>query len=212
MEADLAERQNRVVGRIRVSAGGLFGEIHVAEALAGFAALHPEVEIDLDISARRTDLIREGFDLAVRHGMPDDPDLVVRRIGTRRMIVCAAPSYLEANGTPVVPAELAQHTCLSANRDWAFLDGDRPMSLRVESRWTSNNGVALVRAARQGLGITRLAETYLARDFAMSRLVPVLQDWEVAPQPTVLVYPSRDRMPHRLRALIGYLVDALDAK
>ncbi len=210
MEADLAERQNRVVGRIRVSAGGLFGEIHVAEALADFAALHPEVEIDLDISARRIDLIREGFDLAVRHGMPDDPDLVVRRIGTRRMIVCAAPAYLQANGTPHAPSDLAEHTCLSAQRDWAFVDGDRPMTVRVESRWTCNNGVALVRAARQGLGITRLAETYLARDVAMGRLAPILQEWEVAPQPTVLVYPSRDRMPHRLRTLIGYLVKALD--
>ncbi|WP_298838477.1 LysR family transcriptional regulator [uncultured Roseobacter sp.] len=209
MEADLAERQNRVVGRIRVSAGGLFGEIHVAEALAGFAALHPEVEINLDISARRIDLIREGFDLAIRHGMPDDPDLVVRRIGTRRMMVCAAPSYLETNGIPIAPSDLAQHTCLSPSREWLFCDGDRAMTMRIESRWTSNNGVALVRAARQGLGITRLAQTYLARDLQLGRLVPLLQDWEVAPQPTVLVYPSRNRMPHRLRTLIAYLVETL---
>ncbi|MEM8751481.1 MAG: LysR family transcriptional regulator [Pseudomonadota bacterium] len=211
MEADLAERQNRVVGRIRVSAGGLFGEIHVAEALADFAALHPKVEIDLDVSARRIDLVREGFDLAVRHGTPDDPDLVMRRIGARRMIVCAAPTYLEANGAPNAPSDLTQHTCLSPNREWAFVDGDRPMNVRIESRWTCNNGVALVRAARQGLGITRLADTYVARDLQMGRLVPLLQDWEVAPQPTVLVYPSRDRMPHRLRTLIAYLVDALAA-
>lgn len=209
MEADLAERQNRVVGRIRVSAGGLFGEIHVAEALAAFAELHPEVEIDLDISARRIDLIREGFDLAIRHGMPDDPDLVVRSIGMRRMIVCAAPSYLEAKGKPAAPSDLAQHTCLSSSRDWPFVHGDRPITIRIESRWTSNNGVALVRAARQGLGITRVAETYLARDVQMGRLVPLLQDWEVEPQPTVLVYPSRDRMPHRLRTLIAYLVKRL---
>lgn len=212
MEADLAERQNRVVGRIRVSAGGLFGEIHVAQALASFAALHPDVEIDLDISARRIDLIREGFDLAIRHGMPDDPDLVVRRIGARRMIVCAAPSYLEVNGTPTAPTDLAQHTCLSPSRDWAFSDGNRPITLRIESRWTSNNGVALVRAARQGLGITRVAETYLARDLQMGRLIPLLQDWEVKPQLIVLVYPSRDRMPHRLRTLIAYLVETLGTR
>ena len=125
------------------------------------------------------------------------------------MIVCAAPSYLEAKGKPAAPSDLAQHTCLSSSRDWPFVHGDRPITIRIESRWTSNNGVALVRAARQGLGITRVAETYLARDVQMGRLVPLLQDWEVEPQPTVLVYPSRDRMPHRLRTLIAYLVERL---
>ncbi|UWR23441.1 LysR family transcriptional regulator [Sulfitobacter sp. S190] len=209
MEADLAERQNRIAGRIRISAGGLFGETHVAKALAAFAAEHPAVEIELDVSARRIDLIREGFDLAVRHGMPDDPDLVVRRIASRRMIVCAAPGYVTAHGAPDTPGDLSAHFCLSATRDWAFVHNGQPLSLRVQSRWACNNGVALAAAARAGLGITRLADTYVTADLDAGTLVPLLQDYEVALQPTVLVYPSRDNMPVRLRTLIGYLAKTL---
>lgn len=209
MEADLAERQNRIAGRIRISAGGLFGETHVAEALAAFAAEHPAVEIELDVSARRIDLIREGFDLAVRHGMPDDPDLVVRRIASRRMIVCAAPDYITRHGKPERPGDLSGHICLAASRDWAFVERGKPVTVRIESRWSSNNGVALAGAARAGLGITRLADTYVTSNLTAGDLVSLLQDFEVELQPTVLVYPSRDRMPVRLRTLIAYLSEAL---
>ncbi|MEM7671607.1 MAG: substrate binding domain-containing protein, partial [Pseudomonadota bacterium] len=208
LEADLAEQQNLVKGRIRVAAGGLFGETWVSAQLAAFAALHPQVDIQLDITDRRVDLVREGFDLAVRHGMPSESDLIVRKLSTRRMMVCASPDYLTRRGNPDHPGDLGAHVCLAATgQRWMFQDNGRHFEVKVSSRWTSNNGAALAIASQAGLGITRLAETYCSTGIEAGTLVPLLQAFEMTPQETVLAYPSRERLPYRVRSLITFLTD-----
>lgn len=210
LEADMAEQQNLVKGRIRIAAGGRFGETHVAEALAAFARLHPDVEIELMVSDRRVDIAAERFDLAVRHGMPEDPDLVVRRIAQRRMIVAAAPGYLDTQGVPSVPDDLRDHACLLApGQVWRFAHDGKAFAVDVRGRWSSNNGRALAIACAQSLGIVRLAETYLAHGIDAGDIVPILEPYEVPPQETVLAFPSRDHLPYRVRTLIGHLSEAL---
>lgn len=207
LSTDLAEQQNLVNGRIRVTAGGLFGETWVSEAVSEFAVMHPHVEIELEVSDRRVDLIRERFDVAVRHGMPSDPDLMVRRIGKRRMILCASPKYLSEHGTPENPEELKAHICLTApGQHWMFRRGKDLFEVKVTGRWHSNSGPALVTAARLGIGIVRLAENYLQDSLQSGDLEPLLESHEVAPQETVLVYPTRENLPYRVRALINHLV------
>lgn len=210
LEADMAEQQNLVKGRIRVAAGGRFGETHVAKALAAFAGLHPDVEIELMVSDRRVDIAAERFDLAVRHGMPDDPDLVVRRIAQRRMIVAAAPGYLDAHGVPNRPDDLREHTCLLApGQVWRFAQDGKIFAVEANGRWTSNNGRALAIACAQKLGIVRLAETYLTNGIDAGEIIPILEPYEIPPQETVLAFPSRDHLPYRVRTLIAHLSEAL---
>ncbi|WP_299685640.1 LysR family transcriptional regulator [uncultured Tateyamaria sp.] len=210
LEADLAEQQNLVKGRLRIAAGGLFAETWVSRQLAAFAAQHPHVEIELDITDRRVDLVREGFDLAIRHGMPADPDLVVRKIGARRMMVCASPNYLAEHEPPGHPSQLTQHACLAATgQRWMFCEGAAPYEVKVSTRWSSNNGVALAAACEAGLGLARLAENYFSNGIAAGKLVPILTTFEVEPQEIVLAYPSRERLPYRVRSLITFLSDAI---
>ncbi|WP_299652023.1 LysR family transcriptional regulator [uncultured Tateyamaria sp.] len=209
LETDLAEQQNLVKGRVRVAAAGLFGETWVTEQLSEFASQHPQIEVELNITERLVDLIREGFDLAVRYGMPDDQDLVVRKIGKRRIKVCASPSYLERTGLPDTPRDLSAHTCLAApGQRWMFREGGAAFEVKVSGRWSSNNAAALVKACKAGLGIVRLGENYLNADIDAGHLVRLLEDFETDPQDIVLAYPSRDRLPHRVRALVTFLVDA----
>ena len=209
LESDLSEQQGTIKGRIRITAGGLFGETVVAAAIAEFARAHPDIEIEYDVTDRRVDLVREGYDLAIRHRVPSDPDLVVRRLGARRMITCASPAYLVAQGTPSVPEDLSQHTCLTTQAaKWTFRKNDKDYDIKVTGRWTSNNGPALVAAATRGLGIVRLADTYLAKSLDTGALTPVLEDFETLPQDTVITYPSRERLPLRMRAMIDHLVQS----
>ncbi|MGH0002203.1 LysR substrate-binding domain-containing protein [Pseudovibrio ascidiaceicola] len=206
LSADLAEQQNLVKGRIRVAAGGIFGETWVASALADFARLHPEVELDLEISDRPVDLVREKFDLAIRHGMPSDPDLTVSKIGSRRMMVCASPDYLREHGEPNEPEDLVSHSCLiTPGLRWLFARYDDTFEVRVSGRWASNNGRALMIAASAGLGFTRLAEGYLTSALKSGALVAVLKPYEISPQETLLVYPSRAFLPFRIRSLVEHL-------
>ncbi|MEM9010909.1 MAG: LysR family transcriptional regulator [Pseudomonadota bacterium] len=210
LDAELAEDQGQLKGPIRVTAGGRIGEGRVTAALIAFAHRLPDVEIELQIMERRVDLIREGYDLAIRHGMPPDPDLVIRRLDTRRLIVCASPDYVATHGAPRTPEDLTHLPCIGApDQRWQFHRDGKPIEVRVQSRWLSNNGPALGQACERGLGLARLADTYVGEGLAAGRLLPFLEAYELPPQEIVLVHPKRDGAPYRVRRLIEHLANAL---
>lgn len=210
LETALADQHNLVIGDIRVTAGGKFGETEVASALADFALAHPQLRVFFHISTRRADLIEEGFDLAIRHETPGDPELIARKLTSRRMVVCATPEYLDKFGRPSVPDDLHGHHCLASGHvPWLFQVGEANHELKMQGRWSSNNGEALVQAALRSLGLARLAEIYVQDAVAAGRLEIVLEDYELPPSTTYLVYPSREYIPYRLRVLIDFLVDRL---
>jgi DNA-binding transcriptional LysR family regulator len=77
----------------------LFGRRCVAPILTRLAQRHPRLELELNFSDRRVDLIEDGFDLAVRNGpLGEGAGLTTRRIAHQRMAVVAAPAYLAAHG------------------------------------------------------------------------------------------------------------------
>jgi DNA-binding transcriptional LysR family regulator len=208
LEDNIADQQQLAVGSIRVSAGGVFADRFLAPALAEFASQHPRVHIHLDIVDRKVDMIGEGYGLAIRHGAPNDPDLIARRLTTRQMRVCGSPAYLDRAGRPETPQDLKNFECLTHPLlPWRFqAGGGEPFEVSVESRWSSNSGIALTEAAVTGLGLIRLANTYTDDLIERGKLEAVLSDYDLPPSTTHLVYPSRQRLPHRMRLLINFLV------
>lgn len=212
LEDDIADQQRLAVGSIRISAGGVFAERFLARALAEFAARHPRIRVRLDIDDRKVDLVAEGYDLAIRHGTPGDPDLIARRLTMRRMRVCGAPAYFELKGRPETPQDLRNFDCLTHHQlPWRFqAKGGETFEVEVESRLSSNSGTALIEAAQAGLGLTRLANIYMDEWLEKGELEAVLIDYELEPSVTHIVYPSRQRLPYRMRLLIDFLVARFD--
>jgi DNA-binding transcriptional LysR family regulator len=129
MDAAVHRLDERPRGLLKVSAPVSFGVRHLAPAVAGFMALHPELRIDLQVNDRVVDLLEEGFDLAIRIGRLADSSLVARPLATTRMLLCASPAYLERHGAPAAPADLAQHRCLayslqSTRHEWQLTAPD----------------------------------------------------------------------------------------
>ena len=81
-------------GTIRLTTSVNFGVRHVAPAIAAFLAAHRDVRFDVSLSDRVVDLVEEGFDLAIRIGMPGTDNLVARKLGETRLVPCASPAYL----------------------------------------------------------------------------------------------------------------------
>jgi DNA-binding transcriptional LysR family regulator len=183
-------------GTLKVSAPVAFGSECLAPALADYLARHPEVAVDLELGPRVVDIIDEGFDAAIRIGVLDDSSLVARPLRAYGMVICAAPSYLERHGWPRTAAELAQHQCLDFLH-WKRLvrwrlDGGDGQCTPPQSRFRSNNGQALKRAALAGLGIVMQAEIVLQEELRSGQLVRLLQEHVPPARPMHLVYP-RDR-------------------
>ncbi|MGV3741540.1 MAG: LysR family transcriptional regulator [Burkholderiaceae bacterium] len=208
-------RQAEPTGRLRVSMPGDLANWMLGELLAEFAAAHPAVILEIDISPRRVDLIGENFDLAVRVGaLPDDASLAARRLGVFSAKLYAAPAYLRQRGVPQHPEDLLNHDTLrllsrsgepapwlmhSANEEWS---GEAPIRASV------NSPELLMRLACAGAGITALDDIYVAGHVQSGALVPVLPQWSLPEVPLWLVFPGRRLMPARTRALI----DALQRK
>ncbi|WP_200888528.1 LysR substrate-binding domain-containing protein [Pseudomonas aeruginosa] len=116
IEQDTASAATGVRGTLRIALPATFGQMWVAPILPAFLAAYPDLVVETAFEDRYVDLVAESFDVAVRIGTLTDSRLVARRLAPSRRLLCASPAYLQAHGTPVRPADLAQHACLGCWR------------------------------------------------------------------------------------------------
>jgi len=213
----LAEhRQARPSGRLRVSMPGDFANVLLVDLLAAFAALHPEVTLDIDLSPRRVDLIGENFDVALRMGtLPDDATLAARRIGDFSEGLYAAPSYVHEHGAPATPEDLMKHDalCLAGRggeqRPWVLCSADKQHTLLPPARFTANSPELLIRLASAGSGITAVPDQYATPFVRRGELLRVLPAWCLPATPCWAVFPGRRLMPAKTRAFLDMLATSL---
>jgi len=209
-ESSLAELGSRPTGTLKISAPIDFGVLSLAPAIAHYLNLYPEVKIDISYQDKRVNLVEEGFDLAIRIGKLSDSTLVAQRIMPQRMLCCAAPAYLEAHGSPLVPTDLRQHNCLTytysaTNNEWLFQKNNESSAVRVSGRLNANNGRAIVAAAVEGVGII-LKPEFMVRDALESgQLIQVLDQYEIPSNNVYAVYPHRQYLPAKMSSFIDFL-------
>ena len=218
--ADLEEAEQEAAraavvprGTVRLTTPVNFGVRHVAPAIAGFMAQHPDVRFDVSLSDRVVDLVEEGFDLAIRIGAPGSENVVARKLGETRLVPCASPAYLAAHGAPQVPEDLARHNCFTyeyviPRNLWRFRDpGGAERSVRVSGTLHSNNGDLLAEAAVLGAGIVFEPAFIVGPEVRAGRLVPLLQDFEPPATPIYAVYPSRKHLSAKVRRFVDLLIE-----
>ncbi len=193
-------------GELRITCSVGIGERFIAPIVRDFAVEHPQLEITLDLSNRLVDLVGEGYDLAIRTGNLVDSSLLGTRIGTRRLLVAAAPDYLERRGSPPSPAQLADHDCLVGTATvWHFTVNGKDMVIHPRPRWRCNSGLAVTEAAVAGLGICQLPAFYVSDAIATGRLTPVLEPFRRADEPIWAVHSQPRHLSPKVRLLIDRL-------
>jgi DNA-binding transcriptional LysR family regulator len=216
VEQRLDEVTGQATGELRIAAPMSFGQRRLAPLLPQFALAHPKLSISLILEDRETDIVGEGFDLALRIAYPSDSSFVSRPITTIPRYLVASPDYIARRGKPNSPEDLLQHDCLhysviSEREEWSFGGSNREESILIKGSYCANNGDVLAEAAIQGLGITLLPDFIIHEALAEGRLVRVLEDWERAPLTLSVLYPSRRHVPAKTRLLIEYLITNLQA-
>ncbi|NWB93090.1 LysR family transcriptional regulator [Pseudomonas agarici] len=211
-QAELIAREQRAHprGRLRVSASATLASDRLMPALAAYLKTYPEVDIELQFNDRVVDLVEDGFDVVFRYGELPSSGLVARLLNRNRRIACASPAYLAAHGTPQVPADLQQHNCLvflraTPQREWSFR-GVSSENIRVHGQLSANNGIALMNAALEGIGIVLLPQTLVQEALKDGRLVHLLPDHETLDRPLHLVYLPDKHMTPKLSSFIEFMV------
>ncbi len=200
------------LGMLRVGASLAFSLLHLLPVIRQFKIDHPAVQVDLQISNRYCDLVESGLDLAIRtRRVEADSSVTMRKLAEVPRILTVSPSYLAARGAPAVPEELERHALLlyTLSDDWDHLTFHRQglvKRLPVYGEMTCNDGMALKRAALDGMGIL-VQPAYVVRDdIEAGRLVQVLPDWRLQPLTMNVAFPTRTHLPARTRLFIDALV------
>lgn len=215
-EADRAvgAHQARPSGSLRINAPMAFGTLELAAWLPQFIARYPELQVDLVCNDRIVDLIDDGFDVALRltRELPDST-LIARRLTSSRIMLVAAPAYLELHGAPRAPADLLQHNCLTYTQldkpsDWRFTGPDgAPHQVTVSGNLQANTGIALRAAALGGLGIATTASFIVHEDLRRGELVPVLPDYLIRPRELYALYPQNRHLSPKVRAFVDFAAE-----
>lgn len=206
----VSRRNTKPRGVIKISAPTSFNRQHISPHLPGFLARYPDIEIDMQLTDHFVDIIREGFDLAIRIGELEDSSLVARKLAKEVRVICAAPAYLKAAGTPASLAELDAHNCLVAGaQDVWRLDGPGGASdIRVKGNMRSNSAEFVRGALMQGLGLALRATWDVGAEIERGELVVVLPEYTGSSKNAIYaVYPCREFMPAKVNAFIDYFAD-----
>lgn len=221
-DLDALERavsSNRAIpkGRLRIAATLGFGRQQIAPALSAFVRRYPEVEVQLQLGDRPVNLVEQGFDLQVRLGELPDARLTARLLARNRRVLCASDDYLRRHGEPASPRDLARHACLFIREadeifgTWHLHQGSRSETVKVRGPLAANDGTSVMGWALEGQGIAMRSLWEAAPALREGRLRPVLVDWSLAPADVFLVFPTRDQLSARTRALVDFLVERFAA-
>jgi DNA-binding transcriptional LysR family regulator len=194
-------------GRLVLSAPLVFGRLHVSTLVCAYMNAHPQVNIDLQLSDRMVNLIDDGIDAAFRIGHLTDTTLIARRLGVTRQVLVASPAYLANNPKISTPHDLAPHRLIATTQStWRFHHAGQDLAIDIRPAYTTNSAEAAATHAANAGGIAQLRLYQIADHLRAGTLEILLPDWEPAPQPIQLVYPTSRLLSVKVRALIDLAV------
>jgi len=201
-------------GHMTVTAPVMFGRLYVMPGIVDYLQRYPGTEVSAMFLDRVVNLLEEGVDVGIRIGELADSSFKALRVGQVGRVVCAAPAYLAAHGTPASPAELASHTIVAASAigptaEWRFQRGDAASAVRVTPRLTVTTNDAAIEATVRGLGISRLMSYQVAPQLASGELVLLLRDFEPPRMPVHILHREGRNASAKIRSFVDLMAERL---
>jgi DNA-binding transcriptional LysR family regulator len=215
VDASFSAVHSRPRGHLRVDMGSSVASQLVLPALPAFRARYPDIRIDLGVSDRHVNLIGDNVDCVIRGGALTDLSLIGRQIGSAAWVTCATPGYLNSRSLPRHPRDLEDGhllvNYLSARTGRAvpmqFARGAEKIEIASSASVGVNESNAHCAAGLAGLGVIQTFAYAAQQHIDSGALVPLLQDWQPAPYPFYVVYPSNRHVSNRLRVFIDWVAD-----
>jgi DNA-binding transcriptional LysR family regulator len=184
--------------------------LFVGPVITEFTSLYPDVKVNMTMSDRIVDLVQEGIDLAITTMPVPNSNLVMRRVGSFRLLVCASPNYIARHGVPRDPDDLVNHNCMKYSfspwgNEWRFKSPDGERKVNVTGNMEANSGNALRLAGALGQGLIWMPDFLVRDDIRTGKLVPVLTEFSCPGQPINAVYPHRQHLATNVRSFLDLI-------
>lgn len=199
-------------GTLRLNVSSVAVGLVIGPSLGAFHAAYADIKLCITVDDSVTDIVAGHFDAGIRPYHRIAQDMIATRVSPlTRLIAVASPEYLSRQPRPVVPTDLHRHNCIrfrlttGAALRWNFEKDGEKVEVSPEGSIVTNSFELVVRAAREGIGISYLPEEPIAPFIAQGRLVPILEDWALPFDGFYIYYPSRRQLPLALKAFIDFL-------
>jgi DNA-binding transcriptional LysR family regulator len=193
-------------GTLRLNASAAI-PVLLAPIMTEFTALYPDVKLSMTMTDHMVDLVEEGVDLAIRILPIPDSNLVMRRVGSFRLLVCGAPDYFAVHGVPRAPRDLMNHNCLRYSfsawgSDWRFGGPAGESTVHVGGNLESNSTNALKLAAVLGHGLILMPDFLVKDEIKSGALIAVLKEFSCPERPINAVYAHRSHLSANVRSFL----------
>ena len=210
--------QSVIAGDLNVTCASAQGRIHLVPLITKFLAHYPKINVNLQLEDRFVDMVAENLDVSIRIGYLPDSTLIARKLGDLSAVLCASPEYL-SNAPPLqTPSDLLHHRCLFYRNSklgmnsWSFISDEGEESVTVSGPLSINDPGALVSAALAHAGVLLIDKGLLGDTVRDGKLVPVLTGYQsIGSLPMYVVYPEREFIPAKTRALVDFLLEEMPA-
>jgi len=210
------DHQSEIAGMLKVSCPSAQGRVHLVPLIAKFLARYPKITVNLQLEDRFVDMVAENVDVSIRVGHLADSSLIARKIGDLSWMLCASPEYLKYAPSLKAPSDLVHHRCLFYRNSkwvmntWTFASQKGEESITVSGPLAINDPSALVSAAVEHAGVLLIDKALLGDTIGQGKLIPILSGYQpIGGLPMYIVFPEKEFMPAKTRALINFLLEEI---
>jgi DNA-binding transcriptional LysR family regulator len=205
--AQMLQSKPRGILRLNTSPGI---PLVIASSIAEYSDLYPHVTLRLTATSRMVDLVEEGYDLAIWYAAAPISNLIIRRLASYRMVICASPQYLAKHGRPKHPSELSKHNSVifydatqgKEGKEWTFTGSEGDFQVRLSGNFETNSPIGFRAAALYGQGFIMSPAPIVFDDLKSGALVAVLTDFLPKQFSIDALYPHREHLPAKVRTFI----------
>lgn len=203
-------KDSMLSGLIRLTAPEDLGLEIISPVLSKMTKSHPELNFQLNYTDHIVDLVKEGYDIAIRLGKLSSSRYKARKIGDIKMVLVASPQYFKGRSHPRSPAELIEHDCLSFNLGsatgaWVLVKNGSRTNVKANVRIQANQMSSILKFANQGIGVGLLPYFLCSKLIESGELLRVLPEWEGLSYPVSIVMPPGHGQSKRLKVVIEHI-------
>lgn len=211
----LAEDRQRPFGKLKINAPMSFGEKFLAEPIAKFGKIYPDVTLEVEFDDKKVHLIEEGYDLIIRIGALESSSLIAKKLCNFSATICASPEFIDFYGMPATPQELQKLPAVIYTNSGTAIEYENPEGTRgsINSRPAiyANSLEMLTEATLKGIGYVRLPDFFNSKYLNNGSLVSLLPNFKLLPERGIYaIYPDRRYLPLKVRKFIDHLATSMN--
>ncbi|KAB8037937.1 LysR family transcriptional regulator [Silvanigrella paludirubra] len=211
----LNEKNNSISGIMRITAPEDIGMNLISKVIAKLTKDYPILQFELFFTNEIIDLIKEGFDIAIRVGKLKSSNLKAKKVGDIIMVLVASPEYLNSINKIEHPADLLNCHCLDVTTrnikpNWKLIfDTGKTINLEIKTKIIANQMDSLKNLAIQGAGVALIPIFICQEELSSGSLKRVLPNWKSEAMPVYIVSPVGFNSSKRLQVISTALINSL---